>query len=549
MTSSKTLIQRKLTVTAFCIVSSVLQGLPVQAQNALVFTSPDKLRDKDVEISMKIQQPFTVVAVGDLIQMVPLSNSNDPDIQHWVKLMQNADITFANKENSIIDHDSFSGPIAHMEAPASIADDWANMGIDIVSKANNHTNDTGDEGIAESFKELTRVNIVHVGADRNEVEARMSRAVTTPKGTAALIGVYAKSSSGQMMGLPFGDIVSVSSSQLSDLKSMRDSIVARRNEIAHPIEVPADLDDEVLVFGVIFKLKTAGAPESKNEAANDLLRRIKEHHKRKGETKTKTNVLKLKTFNGVTRDQLNILREISGDKSDGDTLSAFGVHFKIMPGIGEYYYETDKQNYRNILREIRTGAQFNDFQSVTIHWHQNRYAFQRYSFDHYPSDYQVRFAHDAIDQGADHFFAHGVHTLKGIEIYNGKPIFYGLNNFVFHNQMFRSWRDKGYQSPAALEGPIIGEGEENEMAWNWLQQPANMTALLTSSRYDGGKLVEVRLYPVYLGDIDRVGSQYGTPKKPSKKDAQEILKNIVEYSRPFGTDISIHNGVGIIKID
>jgi hypothetical protein len=29
------------------------------------------------------------------------------------------------------------------------------------------------------------------------------------------------------------------------------------------------------------------------------------------------------------------------------------------------------------------------------------------------------------------FAAQGVHTIKGVEIYKGKPIFYGLSKFVF----------------------------------------------------------------------------------------------------------------------
>ena len=36
-----------------------------------------------------------------------------------------------------------------------------------------------------------------------------------------------------------------------------------------------------------------------------------------------------------------------------------------------------------------------------------------------------------IDMGADIVFGHGSHTLQPIQIYNGKPIFYGLANFVF----------------------------------------------------------------------------------------------------------------------
>src|SRR5215510_12077137 len=47
-------------------------------------------------------------------------------------------------------------------------------------------------------------------------------------------------------------------------------------------------------------------------------------------------------------------------------------------------------------------------------------------------DYQVEIAHAAIDAGADVVMGHGPHYACGIEIYQGKPIFYGLGSFSFH---------------------------------------------------------------------------------------------------------------------
>jgi poly-gamma-glutamate capsule biosynthesis protein CapA/YwtB (metallophosphatase superfamily) len=521
---------------------------PAGAQTSLIFSTPDKRRDPDAELRMKITKPFTVVTVGDLIQMTPFSNRDDPEVQALVELMRNADLTLANNENTIVDHETFRGVISHMEAPASVADDWANMGIDMVSKANNHTFDNGDEGLWSDFRELHRVGIQHVGADRNETEARMARFVATPKGTAGLVGAYARSVGRALYGMPVEKPVYVTPEQLTQLRAMRDSILARRKEVERPIALPKDAEGEVLVFGVNFKAGKPGDKVVGDGTANDLQARMSKTEGRHEKIEGKSNDLRLTTYNGVTAKQMAQLRAIAGDAGKGDTLSAFGVNFKVMPGPGEYSYDMDPQTLRNVLREVRTAKQFYDFQAVTIHWHQNRYAFQAYSFDHYPADYQIKFAHAAIDQGADLFFAHGVHTLKGVEIYKGKPIFYGLSNFVFHQQIFRSWRDYGDQPPAPLTGPIVGEGEENEDHWNWLEQPANLKALLTSSHYENGRLVEVRLYPADLGLSSRVGSQSGTPKRPSPEVARQILEEVQEYSKPFGTKISIENGVGVIRV-
>jgi poly-gamma-glutamate capsule biosynthesis protein CapA/YwtB (metallophosphatase superfamily) len=46
--------------------------------------------------------------------------------------------------------------------------------------------------------------------------------------------------------------------------------------------------------------------------------------------------------------------------------------------------------------------------------------------------YMTEIAHGAIDAGADIVIGHGPHYSLPIEVYQGKPIFYGLGNFSFH---------------------------------------------------------------------------------------------------------------------
>jgi Bacterial capsule synthesis protein PGA_cap len=515
-------------------------------QNATAWPPPATPRDQSVELAMKIKQPFTVVAVGDMLQMVPISRSDDSGEQFLLNLMRNADVTVANNENTVLDTTTFTGRISHMETPAVVADDWANMGIKMMTKANNHTFDDGDDGVWDDFKQLDRVGIVHVGVGRNMTEARLARYYSTPKGIVGLVGVYSNNlNPSQLNGSPRGPAIIVSQEQLTELRAMRDSIVARRNEVGNPIVVPPpDPDGRTSVFGLTFKVDSAPALAEANTTSEGVPARSL------GTITSKANTLGLVTYNGVTSAQMAQLRAIAGDqgKSDGDTLSAFGVNFKVTPGPGEYHYDMDQQDERDILREVRTGKQFSDFEVATIHWHQNRFAFQHYSFDHYPADFEIKFAHDCIDQGADAFIGHGVHTIKGVEIYNGKPIFYGVSNFVMQQQIFASWRDRGFEPPTPLAGPIVGEGQVNEVQWSWMQRPDNFEGLLASMHYENGRLTEVRIYPVDEGLTPRPGSQLGIPRKPTSEIAQQILEHIVEYSKPFGTKIVIENGVGVIRI-
>src|SRR6202042_7393 len=81
------------------------------------------------------------------------------------------------------------------------------------------------------------------------------------------------------------------------------------------------------------------------------------------------------------------------------------------------------------------------------------------------------------------------------------------------------------------------------------RQPDSKEVLLTTSRYEGGRLVEVRLYPVDCGiDGTRPVSKAGIPMTPSPEQAHRILKHVQDLSRPFGTTISIEANVGVIRV-
>ena len=47
------------------------------------------------------------------------------------------------------------------------------------------------------------------------------------------------------------------------------------------------------------------------------------------------------------------------------------------------------------------------------------------------AQYQIALGHAAIDAGADLVMGHGPHVIQGIEVYEGKPVFYSLDNFTF----------------------------------------------------------------------------------------------------------------------
>ncbi len=59
-------------------------------------------------------------------------------------------------------------------------------------------------------------------------------------------------------------------------------------------------------------------------------------------------------------------------------------------------------------------------------------ASQHWGFKEEVLDYMTEIAHAAVDAGADIVIGHGPHYSLPVEIYRGKPVYYGLGSFSFH---------------------------------------------------------------------------------------------------------------------
>ena len=85
----------------------------------------------------------------------------------------------------------------------------------------------------------------------------------------------------------------------------------------------------------------------------------------------------------------------------------------------------DGDTIESMTRAVRTAKRRADLVIVTIHWGAE--------LETTPSPDDVERAHAMIDAGADAIFGHHAHRLQPLEHYKGKPIAYGLGNFVWPN--------------------------------------------------------------------------------------------------------------------
>ncbi len=102
-----------------------------------------------------------------------------------------------------------------------------------------------------------------------------------------------------------------------------------------------------------------------------------------------------------------------------------------MLGLSMVYHNFDLEK---VISEINKLKDQTDYIITNIHW--------GVEYTHYFNTYQQNIAHALIDNGVDIIIGHHPHVVQGIEIYNKKPIFYSLGNFIF-DQYFSSETQEG----------------------------------------------------------------------------------------------------------
>jgi poly-gamma-glutamate synthesis protein (capsule biosynthesis protein) len=118
---------------------------------------------------------------------------------------------------------------------------------------------------------------------------------------------------------------------------------------------------------------------------------------------------------------------------------------------------SDGDDVASMVAAVKRADAVADLVFVAIHWGAER--------ETKPQAGDVARAHAMIDAGADGIFGHHAHRLQPLEFYKGRPIFYGLGNFV--------WPQPG---PTAV-GEIVANAD------------GTFTACLLPGRIAGGRPV------------------------------------------------------------
>ena len=444
---------------------------------------------------------LTAAFVGDAMITRKWSICTEPRFRSVIDSIRDATVSFANLEVLLHDYEGYPSALTkgtYMRAPPTIADELQWAGFDIFSAATNHTGDFSHGGMERTMEVLEQRDIAYAGLGRNLAEARAPAYIDTPAGRVALISACSTIVPGSEAG------------------------PQRHDFHGRPGLSPLRLNTQ-------FVLSEESHLEALREMSESLGLSALTAKKRKIESEDSTE----------TVDAFDLFNP--GGGYTGDFLKfALGDE----PGVIQTFDEADKAA---ILKQIRAARRQADWVFMSHHMHEGKNGY--FGGSSVPRALE-EFAKETVDAGADAFLGHGSHVLSGIEVYAGAPIFYSLGNFVVQNETipyapaeFYSQYGLDHQHlPADLyDERIIGDDGKPKGGEEYWE------SIVARCSYEDGEINGIDIIPLDLGrNLPR--PIRGRPVLATGEKRTKIFEDIKRLSNPYGTAITVKDGVGRVNI-
>ncbi|WP_429841855.1 CapA family protein [Brevibacillus sp. FIR094] len=200
------------------------------------------------------------------------------------------------------------------------------------------------------------------------------------------------------------------------------------------------------------------------------------------------------------------------------------------------------RDLRRIVKTIEEAKRRADYVIVSIHAHEMKGEEKEVAADFLPV-----FAKACIDAGAHAVVGHGPHLLRGIEIYNNRPIFYSLGDFIFQTEAVTSQPADFYEHYGLDHNHNVADALE-AMSANYTRglcmHKEVWESVIPLWKMKDGELLELELHPIELG-FDQPVHRMGWPKLSGDTSILEGLKTL---SEPYGTVIEIMDGIGRVRL-
>ncbi|HWH75875.1 MAG TPA: CapA family protein, partial [Candidatus Binatus sp.] len=136
----------------------------------------------------------TLAICGDIMPSRRLAVYREPEFLALREILRNADACFANLESMVIRYGEGTPAIrtgTHMVTEPELLEDLKWFGFNMLSCANSHSLNFGEEGLRLQNRYLDGAGIVHAGTGENLRQASSPAYLDTPNGRVALIAATA----------------------------------------------------------------------------------------------------------------------------------------------------------------------------------------------------------------------------------------------------------------------------------------------------------------------------------------------------------------------
>jgi poly-gamma-glutamate synthesis protein (capsule biosynthesis protein) len=373
------------------------------------------------------------------------------------------------------------------------------MGLKLLSCANNHATDYGDDGLLAMLAHLRRARIAHAGAGANLAEARKPAYLDTAAGRVALIAAT------------------------SFYPHWTRAADQRPDALGRPGVNPLDFATSYTVDDATFATLTKAS-------------------ERLGLTQART------------RQRAMFFSAQEAPEDSADALTFLGQRFLR----GKSFSVVTKAKPADLdanLRWIGEAKRQADFVIFSLHNHEYGAAGALTAATNVgmeePAGFVTEVAHAAIEAGADVVAGHGSHLTLGVEIYKDRPILYSLGNFIFQNDNVPVFPAESYQRFGLDEKATPTDFLDARTGNETRGFPASAEywhGIVAACDFRGGRRARLDLHPLDLGH-GTPRAQRGRPMLAQGETAAAILDRVQRLSQRYGTDVSVEENIGTVKLN
>ncbi len=426
---------------------------------------------------------------GDSIITRRVGITLDDATRKLVELLTDTDVSFTNLEvlpNDFAGYPALESGGSHFAAHQWVMDDLTDMGFNLFACANNHSLDYSIEGLMAMIDVLDERGISYAGVGENLAASRMPVYLDTAAGSVGMISCSSTFHSGQ------------------------EAAEQRPDMVGRPGLNPLHYDTTYYVT------------QEQYDAIRDVALGLGVEQQRQQ---------RIQLGFAFPPDDPDVLPFLEGNFKVGDS-----TRVETVPK------EKDVLAMEKWVREARRRS---DLVVVSLHAHE-----QQAEDKEQPADFIKLFAHRMIDAGADMVVGHGPHLIRGMELYQGKPIFYSLGNFIGQNELVWKLPSDSYDRFRVDSGETPAIVYDQRYAGDTKGFPAEQRyweTVMPMLEFDGERVTGMEIVPISLA-LGPQAHRRGKPEVASGEVAERVLGRFQKLSAEFGTEMTISGERGHVSL-